>query len=83
MEVRYTHMKDAAESFSIISIGICFATSDNHLSIFEISVSKERVNIDKNTAQFLIKHGFNFRDLFENSITYSKVCLHELLARLK
>ena len=70
---RYQAMKQAAETYSIISIGICFMTKENHCSLFQLNVSKPDINLNRETAKFLLDHGFNFDQLYSNSADYSKV----------
>ena len=66
-------MKEAAETYSIISIGICFMTKENHCSLFQLNVSKPDINLNRETAKFLLDHGFNFDQLYSSSTDYSQV----------
>ena len=66
-------MKEAAETYSIISIGICFMTKENHCSLFQLNVSKPDINLNRETAKFLLDHGFNFDQLYSSSADYSQV----------
>ena len=69
----YKAMKEAADTYSIISIGICFMTKENHCSLFQLNVSKPDINLNRETAKFLLDHGFNFDQLYSRSTDYSQV----------
>ena len=71
-------MKEAAETYSIISIGICFMTKENHCSLFQLNVSKPDINLNRETAKFLLDHGFNFDQLYSSSADYSQVRVYPL-----
>ena len=66
-------MKEAADIYSIISIGICFMAKENHCSLFQLNVSKPDINLNRETAKFLLDHGFNFDQLYSRSADYSQV----------
>jgi len=47
-------------------------TKENHCSLFQLNVSKPDINLNRETAKFLLDHGFNFDQLYSSSADYSR-----------